>query len=306
MGLLAATAGADEGPPTRLRLEVDAECTDVADFVARIRARSPRIGPGEEDATLVAITISRAPEGERVEGTMRVGDSVRKVEGGSCEEVADALSLVTVLMFDPEAAAGPPSAVTEEPPPPPAERPPPPPSPLRPAPAPERWRFGLGMHGVGAAIDQVPLGASVVGEMARGRELSTLTFRLALTTYNATVEMDTRAATLVWTFLVPQVCPLRIRTGPVSLFPCAGVAMGVLSSEPTRGVARPNAFTRGWVAPRAGVRSRLEVTPRLGIELELALDMPVTRDRYAFGAVEAYRVPFLMPTAGAGIVMQVP
>jgi hypothetical protein len=162
------------------------------------------------------------------------------------------------------------------------------------------------MHGVGAVIDQLPIGASIVGEMARGRELYTLTFRLALTMYSASVEVGTRAANLLWSFLVPQVCPLRVQAGPLSVFPCAGVAMGVLSSEPTRGVNRPNSFTRGWVAPRTALRAHVALTSRLGLEVEGALDLPITRDRYAFGAVEAYRVPFLMPALGVGITMQLP
>ena len=310
IGLVTANAqGDEEPPPARLRLEVEAECTNGADFAGRIRARSSRIDAGQAaDATLVAVTIAPATSGERIEGTMRVGESIRHVEGATCEEVADALSLVAVLTFDPEAGGAdpaPPSPVPTPPPPPP-ERPAPSRSPLGPAPAAEGWRFGLGLHGVAAAIDEVPLGASIVGEMARGRELSTLTFRLAFTTYGARVEEGTRAANLIWAFLVPQVCPLRVHTGPLSLFPCAGVAMGVLSSEPTRGVVRPKSFTRAWVAPRGAVRARVALAPRLGLEVEAALDVPIIRDRYAFGANEAYRVPVVAPAVGVGIAMELP
>ena len=313
-GLVAGNARADDAPPSaRLQLEVNAPCSDANDFGARIRARSSRLEVGTgEDAIRVAVTVLPSPEGHRVDGTLQVGESVRHVEGATCEEVVEALGLVTVLTFDPEAGAAPvpppspPPTAAETPPPPPPSQPPAA-SPLRPAPPVEGWRWGLGMHGVGATIDEVPIGASVVGEMARGRELSTLTLRLALTTYSANVELGARAANLVWSFLVPQVCPLRFRAGPLSVFPCAGVAMGVLSSEPTRGVARPRSFTRGWVAPRAAVRTRLALAPRLGLELEGALDVPIIRDRYSFGGdVEAYRVPALVPSIGLGIAMELP
>ncbi len=308
-GLVAGDARADDARrPVRLELEVNAACSDASDFGARLLHRTSRLelGPGE-DAIRVAVSI-RASEGGPVEGTLQVGESVRHVEGATCEAVVEALSLVTVLTFDPDADASPvpPPAATAEAP--PRPRPPPAaPSPLGPAPAVEGWRWRLGMHGVGATIDEVPIGASVVGEMARGRELTTLTLRLALTTYSASVERGARAANLVWSFLVPQVCPLRFRTRSISVFPCAGVAMGVLSSEPTRGVARPRSFTRGWVAPRAVVRTRLALTPRLGLELEAALDVPVIRDRYSLGGgVEAYRVPALIPSVGLGIAMELP
>jgi len=312
--LLAGMARADEGPPPPLRLEVQATCTDGTDFGRRIQARSSRLQLGSgEDAIGVEVEILPSKiDGEIVEGTLRVGGSIRRVEGKTCEEVAEALSLITMLMFDPEAetrtaplpAPAPPASASppDAAPPPPAVR-----SPVGPAPAREEgWRWALGAQGVGAAIDEVPIGASFVGEMARGRDLSTLTFRLALTTYGASVERGTRAANLVWAFLAPQVCPLRVGAGSLSVFPCVSVALGVLSSEPTRGVTRPNSFTRAWFAPRGVVRAHVAATSRLGLELETGLDVPVIRDRYGFGDVEAYRVPAVVPSVGLGIVMQLP
>lgn len=308
-GLIAGIAHADDAPPPPLRLEVQAACTDNVDFGRKLRSRSSRVQLGSgEDSVGVAVTIHPAATGALVEGTMRVGDSVRQVEGATCEEVADALSLVTVLLFDPEAETRPPTppAPVPTPPPPPEQPRPPVRSPVRPAPREEGWRWGLGLHGVGAAIDELTIGASLLGEMTRGRNLSTLTFRLALTTYSTNVELGPRAANLVWSFLAPQVCPLRVRAGILSVFPCAGVAMGVLSSEPTRGVERPRSFTRIWFAPRAAARARVALAPRLGLEVEAAVDVPVVRDRYAFGDVEAFRVPAVIPSLGVGIAMELP
>lgn len=314
VGLLASDGHADEHRPVRLRLEVEAACTDGDDFGRRLRSRSSRLDVGADDGAIkVAVTIPAAGPGERVEGTMQVGDSIRRVEGATCEEIADALSLVTALMFDPEAG-------TASPLPPPVTTPaasetappaPPPPvaieSPVLPPPALEDdKRWAIGMHGVGAAIEEVPIGASVFGEMTLGRDLSTLTLRLALTTYSASVELGPRAANMAWSFLAPQVCPLRIRAGPLSVFPCAGVAVGVLSSEPTRGAARPRSLTRAWFAPRGAVRARVGVAPRLGVEVEAGLDVPRIRDRYSFGDVEAYRVPAVVPSLAVGVAMELP
>ncbi len=315
VGLLASAGYADELRPARLRLEVEAACTDGDDFGRRLRSHSSRLDVGsDEDATKVAVTIPAASPGERAFGTMRVGDSIRRVEGATCEEIADALSLVTVLMFDP--AAGTPSPPPEPPVTAPAAPEAAPPAPLARAtietpvlPSPAREddrRWAIGMHAVGAAIDVVPIGASVFGEMMRGRDLSTLTLRLAATTYSASVELGPRGANMVWSFLAPEVCPLRVRVGPVSVFPCAGVAVGVLSSEPTRGAARPRSLRRAWFAPRGAVRARVGVTPRLGVELEAGLDVPRVRDRYSFGDIEAYRIPAVIPSLGLGIAMALP
>ncbi len=54
------------------------------------------------------------------------------------------------------------------------------------------------MIGACIAIAELAPGGSIVGELSPGRELSTLTFRLALTTYAASVRLGSRAAGLIW------------------------------------------------------------------------------------------------------------
>jgi hypothetical protein len=304
-----------------LALGVESPCTDDADFGRRVTARSSKLAISAEDEAVPVRTTANTDG--LVDGTMRIGSaseptappSVRHVVGATCEEVVDALALVVALTFDPEAIDGPLPAPRPTPPAAtPAPRPPPPSriapgKPMTVGPPANRqdaWPWAIGVHGLIAAIDQVPVGASLFTEMARGRGLFTLTARLALSAYGAEVERASRGARLIWVFADPQVCLLRFHVGVLSVFPCATISLGLLTSGPSRGVVRPHGFTRAWIAPGAVARARLELSSRLGLELESALSVPLARDRYAFGTEEAYRVPVVVPSAGIGIAFKLP
>ncbi|MDB5218278.1 MAG: hypothetical protein JWO86_6205 [Myxococcaceae bacterium] len=308
--LFAWPARATESPPTRLELEVHATCTNEADFWQRVNARTRRVVAGAgEDALRVTITLDTT--GARTTGTLRVRssgeplESVRRVEGASCEEVADALSLVVALTFDPDSLATVPAPQPEP------QRPPEVPKPERPStrgpeppPPPQQWRWSAGARGTVAAIDELPLGAGLFVELTRGRSSRAIAFRLGLTTLQTTVTVGETSARFSWLFGAPEVCPLRIRSGPLSLFPCAGAALGALSSSPIRGAPNGRTFLRPWLAPRAVVRGRLALTPRLGVELEATLDVPIVRDSYEFAGVRTYRVPVVVPTTSIGLALE--
>ncbi len=286
---------------------------DAEDFVRRVGLRSSRLAfSAGADATPVAITITPIEEGH-VEGTMLIPSATttsmaefrRNVEGSSCEEVADALALIVALMVDPESTGTPTEAATV-----PAHdrelEAPRPAHPAHRAPPPargERWRSTVGTHGAIAAIDELPIGASLFGEMAMGHGRRTLALRLAFTSYVAEADDRTRAATLVWTYFTPQLCLLRLGTRAASISPCAGMSMGALTSGPTQGVKRPRELIRAWLAPQAIVRARIAMSSRLSLEVETALAVPLTRDRYGFGDGEAFRVPLLVPSMSLGVSM---
>jgi hypothetical protein len=52
------------------------------------------------------------------------------------------------------------------------------------------------------------------------------------------------------------------------------------------------------------VRGRLALTPRLGVELEATLDVPIVRDSYEFAGVRTYRVPVVVPTTSIGLALE--
>jgi hypothetical protein len=242
----------------------------------------------------------------RVRSTGEPLESVRRVEGASCEEVADALSLVVALTFDPDSLASVPAPQPEPQRPPeivpkptgPSTRGPEPPTP------PERWRWSAGARGTLAAIDEHPVGAGLFVEIAKGRTSRALALRLGLTTLETTATVGETSARFRWLFATPEVCLLRVRSGPISIFPCLGAAVGALSSSPIRGAPDGRSFLRPWLAPRAVVRGRLALAPRLGLELEATLDVPIVRDSYAFAGVRTYSVPVVVPTTSIGLVLE--
>lgn len=104
----AASAGA---PPTgavvsvRIEWEGPADCSDPVSFLAGVAARASQVrrAEGGEDAVRIEVHLVRS--GGRVHGELRLpGEGgkteLRKVEGATCNEVADALSLTAALALD--------------------------------------------------------------------------------------------------------------------------------------------------------------------------------------------------------------
>jgi hypothetical protein len=104
--------GAQE--PFRLEYRAGSGCPDEASFLARVQERTERArraGEGEQARTF-RVELGDAPHPS---GTATVVDGActegtRSVDAGTCDEVADALSLIVALALDPHAHA-PPGAV---------------------------------------------------------------------------------------------------------------------------------------------------------------------------------------------------
>jgi hypothetical protein len=161
----------DAEEPIRLDYQSGPGCPDEASFVARIRARTRRarlVAEGEPAREFhVRLAGASRPAGSVTVVNHGHAEGVRRVDAGTCDEVADALSLIIVLALDPRAleAAPPPTAssapapaspvgagvpagplvapapapstpVAPAPPAPSAPPPPPPPAPAPPAPPP--------------------------------------------------------------------------------------------------------------------------------------------------------------------------
>lgn len=106
-------AGSTEPIAVRVEFEGPATCSDAARFYARVRARTERVrkaAPGEPGLDL-RVRL-QPPAGGKVHGELRILDergtaSTRKVDGASCEEVVEALSLTAALALDPSATLAP-------------------------------------------------------------------------------------------------------------------------------------------------------------------------------------------------------
>lgn len=150
IGFLALVALAQTAPavsvPVRIEFEAPAGCSDADAFLAGVLARTRHVHqarPGESGVRL-AIRLTRV--GGRVRGELRLTDAggaseTRRVDGGSCAEVVQVLSLTAALAIDPTAAllpppAPPPAAVRASPSTPSASPPSPSESAPRPSPSP--------------------------------------------------------------------------------------------------------------------------------------------------------------------------
>jgi hypothetical protein len=156
LALLAlAQAGVSTSVPVRVEFDAPAGCSDGDAFFTGVIARAShvhRARPGEAAVRLV-VRLTRA--GARVHGELRVsvagGESeTRRVDGASCAEVVQVLSLTAALAIDPTAELRAPAAPERSTPAPPtrtvppavppatsspsAEAPPPPAAPVAPAP----------------------------------------------------------------------------------------------------------------------------------------------------------------------------
>lgn len=322
-------ASADEpsAPRARVRLEVDAKCSDEEDTWRRIRARTQRIerasnGPSD----IVRLEVRDKPgAGRGAEGIARIArtgsteaPAERRVEGASCDEVMNVLGLVVAVTYDRDALHGgdagdssdaPTDADLAD------SQPDAAPAAtmdagtntvdvLAPAidagvPEPDRFRWSAGAQGVIAGIDAVPLGVSVFSDVSRRRP--SVGFRFGVTFQTMTVPGTFLSARFVWTLLTAEACPVRYAVGRFAVVPCAGVAFGLLDGEP-RGLPDTRSFLRGWVAPRVLARGTFVLGSRVALEAQAALEVPLIRDEFMVAGQRAFRAPVMFPTFGFGIV----
>lgn len=301
VALLAAPRAAAAEPAARVRFDVRAPCSDAHDFARRVGERTARVTSTDDaKADVVEVVVQGA---DTAEGTFRVTpsggepSSERRVEGTTCEEVVDALSLSVALTYDPEATFTPrPAAPPPKPSPTPAPAPRPPPVVAPPVAAPPPLRASLGALGTAAAARRLPLGVLVFVDLAMRRSSARLAFGLQ----HVGVDVTGRSADFTWALLVPEVCPWRLTSEPLELSPCLGLAMGIVEAQP-REIPGASSFTRAWIAPKPALRLRMALSDSVAAEAQLALEIPLVRGRYTFAEVTAYEIPAVVPSLGLGL-----
>jgi hypothetical protein len=92
--------------PVRVTLEAPADCSTSEDFFQSLRARSDRVRPANPGERSVEIGVRLVRKGSKVRGELRMigehGESdTRQVDGASCAEVVEALSLTVALSLVP-------------------------------------------------------------------------------------------------------------------------------------------------------------------------------------------------------------
>src|SRR5947209_8250423 len=98
----ALVASAQEARPVRVDYDAPASCPDRARFVARVRARTPRVTIADDASTTLRARITLRDRGFAGEIALVEGghETQRRVAGESCAEVVEALALIAAVAVD--------------------------------------------------------------------------------------------------------------------------------------------------------------------------------------------------------------
>lgn len=298
-------ARAEESPAhaaTVIWYRSSSDCPDGADFLARIAARNRHARLAEAgDRIDFVVTLSSGParssgrlERQTSEGIV----AIREVDGDRCDEVADALALGLVLALERAANAtaasddGASPAAVSGPEPEPVGSPSSSAAPTQPdspvvlevaqsaeedSPVERRRRplwLGAGAIGRAAAAPAGVWGAALHLE-GEGDRMPRL--RLAAHALTGTRAME-RATLQVSLFTGNvELCPLGIGSAAVEANWCGGFDLGVTSAS-TEGPGGTRALGL-WAAISVLERLRWRLSPRLALEADLGVELPLMRYR---------------------------
>jgi hypothetical protein len=320
-----ATAAAHAADPVRVSVTTSL-CTDEEAFWSALARRSTRIrrAAAGESAPVVEIEIVR--EGRRIVGRMRVAldrdaageaAATRAVAGASCNEVVAAMSLMTALVFDPDATSASPRAT-------------------QPVPQPPR-------DGNDHAVDETPpIGAKAVAleepswswsGMADGHVLLSTSgdawgagafveaqrvsrerslgawlpaLRVGATFSLLDVVASPARAAVAWGVLQVDACPWRAAFSAWwTVRPCASAEGGVLDIS-AGGVANARSLWRPWVAAAARVRSTWTPVSVLEVGVEAASLFPLLRDDFRVApSLPLFQAPVVAFGFGISVGMRI-
>ena len=328
------SAGAAPTAVVRVAYAADAGCPDRADFLAKVRARAPRVQivADETGRRDVSVTIKAGPQGTVGRLEVRAPDgtaTVREVRGASCEAVASAQALVAALTLDPDAsltgddgtrsaslrvlggsgdldAAAPVPDVPNRPEGPSQDR--------------VRWGIGASTGFVSALLPGVSATGSVFLDAHGTGSLVPVSLRLfAARVFPRERGYEWGHASIDAMLAGLQACPLRwsIHGSALGLRPCVAVEAGSLATSGTvteRG-GQPGQDRRIWVDGTLGLRAEWSIGSSLQIELQGGAMFPLTRYRYTMALPNVagsltdsaiYEVPPVVGSASVAIAMHLP
>jgi hypothetical protein len=319
VGSRLAVASPSSDDPPAVEYAAAPGCVDPATFRARLAAL-PRAQTAGLPRGRVAIKIARTGD-ERYAGTLRIvgaeGEPFeRHIEAATCDEVVDALELVTALAIGLQPSMAP-SSATPAPPTAPAQ-----PTPLAPAapevadrappvsdaPTPTRWQVGAGAHAVALTLLGPQLQPGIEGYLAvsaGGSSVWAPELRLSvLRVQSGTFETALGSAVLTLLTASAEGCPLRLPLWPhATVQPCAGVQVGSLQGAGSGELlAPPRTQSLGWSAMVGSARIAWTFLPYLVLEGQAGVVAPVGSHHFYFGpATTIYDVPAVGALAGAGL-----
>lgn len=302
---------ADDTVAVRVSYDAPATCPTQAAFYEAVRARTDHVreAASDEPALDVNVRVSRTERGfvgEVREAMNHTESSARSVDGATCKEVVEALSLTVALSVDPNAHAPTPTPAPAPPKATAAECPPIPEAPPVAAVTTEPpLELELGLSALATEVLNSDfsaggeLSAKFLRKLAENRsaalELSLLFAATASSSPTADHRADLEGLSLA-------ICPVRWQFGSVELGPCALGIAGVLEAT-GRGVAEPQTITRSWWS--AGLDVQLSAVLGSGFVLEsgLGASAPLVKRKFYLNvpAQIVAETPTIAPMAHIGL-----
>ena len=327
-------AAAEPGPrvrPVQVEFDAPAGCSDVDSFFSSLRSRTDQVrqADGGEPHTTLQVRLSRTRG--RILGELRVvdergGTDTRKVQGASCDDVVQALSLTAALAIDPSALLSAP-AITSVPEPASAALPA-----VAPTAAPATDRPGtdaprpadslaqrattpvpsveIGVGPVGAALLSASFSPGVTffaRKILAGDGAFRPTLGIAIAHIRNDVLSSPGVVQVSLTDLAGTVCPLRWSASGVTLQPCVLAVMGWLTASGLQ-VTHTNSVDRLWLSAGGVLRAAAFLGRGLSLELEAGISAPFFKRRF-FATIPSNVVaetPAISPVVGLGLTYGLP
>ena len=324
--ILAPGAQDSETGTKPVEVEVDAPdgCSGAEAFYSSLRSRTDRVRRADGNGPRTTLQIRLTRVHGQVVGELRMvddrgGTDTRKVQGASCDDVVQALSLTAALALDPSALISAPattpaldSPATAAPTPPvavPAAVEQPTPSatataeavrPQRPVPAIE---FSVGPVGTTLLVGSFSPGVTLGARRTLAEEgVFRPTLGMAVAYARNDVFASPSVARVSLAGLASTVCPLRWTASILTIEPCALVLTGWLSAT-GRQITQTNTVDRLWLSAGGTVRTTAFVGLGFSLELEAGVSAPLLKRRF-FTTVPSNVVaetPTLSPIVGIGL-----
>ena len=272
----------------RLSYTAPESCPDRAELFEAVRARTDRVrlATGNEPRMDISVRVATGADGfsGEVRETVNGQESTaRTVEGATCREVVEALSLTIALSIDPEAHAPRPQVPVPEPL---------PPEPCAPVSVPPKTttplQLELGLSGLGTLVDTAGLSAgaglslTVLDERPSGAGGALQLLLAFVSTGFGTAPSDHRTR---FGAVSLEGCPLRARMGHLELAPCALGTVGLLEAT-GQGFAQTRTVTRAWWSGGLDLQSWWHLSERLVVDAAFGASVPFVKRRFFGDAAE--------------------
>lgn len=317
----AGAAEADRGArPVEVHFDGPDGCSGANAFFGSLRSRTDRVRRADADEPRTTVQVRLSREHGRVVGELRMSDDrgetdTRKVQGASCDEVVQALSLTAALALDPSARLFVPPAApgtdeaatrTEKDQPVPAAVTTTAPTPSASASASRLvpgFELSAGLVGLAVLSGSFSPGIGVTARKNLGRDgRFRPTLGLGLAYVRNDVLQSPQDAEVALATIGATVCPLRWAASILTVQPCALVLAGWLSAT-GRQVTHVDTVDRSWLSAGLTVRTAAFLGRGFSLELEGGISAPLVKRRF-FATVPSNVVaetPTISPIVGIGL-----